>query len=50
MSLFIIGEIGINHNGDLGIAKELIDAAAMLGQMLLSFKNVQLIWFTHKIF
>ena len=28
MSLFIIAEIGINHNGDLNIAKELIKAAA----------------------
>ena len=27
MSIFIIGEIGINHNGDLAIAKELIDVA-----------------------
>ena len=27
MSIFIIAEIGINHNGDLGIAKELIDEA-----------------------
>jgi len=28
MSLFLIAEIGINHNGDLAIAKQLIDAAA----------------------
>ena len=28
MSLFLIAEIGINHNGDLNIAKKLIDAAA----------------------
>ena len=27
MSIFIIGEIGINHNGDLDIAKSLIDIA-----------------------
>jgi N-acetylneuraminate synthase len=27
MSIFIIAEIGINHNGDLGIAKDLIDVA-----------------------
>ena len=31
MSLFLIAEIGINHNGDLGIAKALIDAAADAG-------------------
>ena len=28
---FIIAEIGINHNGDLKIAKELIDWAAQSG-------------------
>jgi N-acetylneuraminate synthase len=28
VSLFLIAEIGINHNGDLNIAKQLIDAAA----------------------
>ena len=27
MSLFVIAEIGINHNGDLSIAKDLIDVA-----------------------
>jgi N-acetylneuraminate synthase len=31
VSLFLIAEIGINHNGDLGIAKQLIDAAAEAG-------------------
>ena len=25
MSLFLIAEIGINHNGDIDIAKKLID-------------------------
>ena len=29
--IFIIAEIGINHNGDLGICKELIDVAAEAG-------------------
>ena len=28
MSLFLIAEVGINHNGDMTIAKQLIDAAA----------------------
>ena len=28
---FIIAEIGINHNGDIGIAKELIDMAKRCG-------------------
>jgi len=27
MSIFIIAEIGINHNGDLNIAKDLIKVA-----------------------
>ena len=31
MPIFIIGEIGINHNGDLGIAKSLIDVAKEAG-------------------
>jgi len=31
MSIFIIAEIGINHNGDLGVCKELIDVAADAG-------------------
>jgi len=29
--VYITGEIGINHNGDLGVAKELIDAAVEAG-------------------
>jgi N-acetylneuraminate synthase len=29
--IYIIAEIGINHNGDLNIAKKLIDAAALAG-------------------
>ena len=28
MSIYIIAEIGINHNGDLDIAKKLIDIAS----------------------
>jgi len=27
MSIFIIAEIGINHNGDMSICKELINVA-----------------------
>jgi len=30
MSVFIIGEVGINHNGDLEIAKKLIDLSSQL--------------------
>ena len=29
--MFIVAEIGINHNGDLSIAKELIDVACDAG-------------------
>ena len=39
MSLFIIGEIGINHNGDLGIAKELIDVAVDTGADAVKFQK-----------
>ena len=31
MRIFIIAEIGINHNGELSVCKELIDAAAAAG-------------------
>lgn len=36
---FIIGEIGINHNGDLEIAKKLIDAAALAGCDAVKFQK-----------
>ena len=39
MSIFIIGEIGINHNGDLEIAKELIDVAADAGADAVKFQK-----------
>ena len=39
MSLFIIGEIGINHNGDLGVAKELIDLASDAGADAVKFQT-----------
>ena len=39
MSIFIIGEIGINHNGDLGIAKELIDVAVDTGADAVKFQK-----------
>ena len=31
MPIFIIAEIGINHNGDLNLCKELIDVAVSAG-------------------
>jgi len=39
MNVFIIGEIGINHNGDLGIAKKLIDVAAFAGCNAVKFQK-----------
>jgi len=39
MSLFLIAEIGINHNGDMSIAKQLIDAAADAGFDAVKFQQ-----------
>jgi len=39
MSIFIIGEIGINHNGDLGITKDLIDVAVDAGADAVKFQK-----------
>ena len=39
MGVFIIGEIGINHNGDLSIAKQLIDAAVSAGCDAVKFQK-----------
>ena len=36
---YIIAEIGINHNGDLNIAKKLIDIAAMSGCDAVKFQK-----------
>ncbi|MBF0295004.1 MAG: N-acetylneuraminate synthase family protein [Magnetococcales bacterium] len=39
MSIFIIAEAGINHNGDIEIAKKLIDAAASSGADAIKFQK-----------
>jgi len=39
MSIFIIAEIGINHNGDIEIAKELIDVAVNAGCNAVKFQK-----------
>jgi len=39
MSVFIIAEIGINHNGDMGICKDLIDAAVDAGCDAVKFQK-----------
>lgn len=36
---YIIGEIGINHNGDLDVARKLIDAAALAGCDAVKFQK-----------
>jgi len=38
-SIFVIAEIGINHNGDLNIAKQLIDVAVMTGCDAVKFQK-----------
>ena len=39
MSIFIVAEIGINHNGDISICKELIDVAAESGCDAVKFQK-----------
>jgi len=39
MSIFIIAEIGINHNGDMSICKELIDSAVSAGCNAVKFQK-----------
>ncbi len=39
MNLFLIAEIGINHNGDLNLAKQLIDAASDAGFDAVKFQK-----------
>ena len=39
MSLFLIAEIGINHNGEMSIAKQLIDAASDAGFDAVKFQK-----------
>jgi len=39
MSIFIIAEVGINHNGNVGIAKQLIDVAKIAGADAVKFQK-----------
>ena len=39
MSVFIIAELGINHNGDMSLVKELIDIAAEAGCNAVKFQK-----------
>ena len=36
---FLVAEIGINHNGDMDLAKKMIDAAARAGADSVKFQN-----------
>ena len=36
---YVVGEIGINHNGDLDVAKKLIDVAALAGAQAVKFQK-----------
>jgi N-acetylneuraminate synthase len=36
---YVIAEIGINHNGDIGIAKQMIDAAVHAGADAVKFQK-----------
>ena len=46
---FLIAEIGINHNGDIDVAKNLILMQKKQALIALSFKKEQLITFIQKI-
>ena len=37
--VYVIAEIGLNHNGDVGIAKQLIDVAAAAGAQAVKFQK-----------
>ena len=39
MSIFIIAEIGINHNGDMKMCKQLIDLASIAGCDAVKFQK-----------
>ena len=39
MSVFIIAEAGVNHNGSISIAKRLIDIAAKAGADAVKFQT-----------
>ena len=48
MTIFIIAEIGINHNGDMSICKKLIDAAVDAGCNAVKFQKRDLNFFDQR--
>ena len=50
MSIFLIAEIGINHNGDLDIAKDLIAVAKSAGFDAVKFQKRDIDLVIPKIF
>lgn len=38
-SVFVVAEAGVNHNGDLAIAKQLVDVAAEAGVDAVKFQT-----------
>ena len=49
MSVFIVAEIGINHNGDISIAKKLIDMAVLTGCNAIKFqkRDIDVVYSSH---
>ena len=45
MAVYIIAEIGVNHNGDLSLAKQLIEQAKFVGADAVKFQT----WITEDI-
>ena len=39
MSVLVIAEAGVNHNGDIDLAKKLVDAAVDAGANLVKFQT-----------
>jgi Sialic acid synthase len=39
MSIFIVAELGINHNGDMSICRDLIDVAVETGCNAVKFSK-----------
>lgn len=51
MSIFIVAEIGINHNGDMSICKQLIDVASEAGCDAVKFqkRDINLVYSQHDL-